>query len=93
MYVYIHTCTYVCMHIHVHMQCSSHNFTIAGGIASVSDCSRVSSCHNPPQFFNPNQCEVKLTNPCTKVVDSALVLIIPHDFKQVATILNNIAVK
>ena len=74
-------------------QCSSQNFTIAGGIASVSDCSTVNSCHNPPQFFYPSQCKGKLTNPCTKVVDFCPCTHNPHDFKQVATILNNIAVK
>ena len=65
---------------------------IAGVIASVSDCSAANSCHNPPQFFYPSQCKAKLTNPCTKVVDFCLYLIF-HDFKQVATTLNNIVVK
>ena len=32
------------------LQCSSQNFTIAGGIASVSDCSTVNSCDNLPQI-------------------------------------------
>ena len=76
---------------HLYMQCSGQNFTIAGGIASVSDCSTVNSCHNPPQFvFCPSQCTAKLTNLCTKVVEFSPVLINPHDLKQVAAILNNI---
>ena len=79
-----------CTQTSINNQCSGQNFTIAGGIASVSDCSIMNSCHNLTQFFYPSQCKAKLTNPRTI---SVLVLIIPHDFKQVTTILNNIAVK
>ena len=52
-----------------YMQCSSQNFTIAGSVASVSNCSTVNSCDNPAQFFYSSQCKAKLTNPCTKVGD------------------------